>query len=186
MFLESTYQPKQQQTVSTLSIMDVAILAAQIGDKPFLRKSSLQHLTVGNIQLICYYAQGIHIVKTGRSLFKENFNVVNNRIENELITDVFGPYDKRVTPFEMDKAMEKYLTNKDKGFTTENNRLVQDVIYEYATHDYSETMKALRETQPFKNAQKDEFKKISKKDIKDYFESLILKKTELSVPIIGE
>lgn len=186
MFLESSYQPKQEQVVSTLSILDVAILAAQIGDKPFLRKGSLEHLKAGQIQLVCYYAQGIHIATTGRSLFKNDFFIVDNRIENPQVTEIFGPYDRVVTPFSMDKSMEKLLANKDKGFTADNNLLVQDVIYKYAPCDYKETMKLLRETAPFKNAEKDEFKKISKVDIKDYFDHLILKKTEIFNPIIGE
>ena len=186
MFLENNYQPKQNQVSSALTIMDVAILTAQIGDKPFLRKGSLEHLTAGQIQLVCYYVQGTHIAKTGRSLFKDDFFIVDNRIENPQVTDVFGPFDKVVTPFNMDKSLEKFLANRDKGFTTENNMLTQEIIYKMAPCDYKETMKLIRGTAPFKNAQKDEFKRISKKDIKEYFEQLIVKKTEIFNPIIGE
>ena len=181
MFLESTYQAKQLQNISDLSIMDIAILTAQIGDRPFLMKSSQEHLTVGQIQIVCYYAQGTHIAKTGRSLFREDFFIEENRIENPLITEVLGPYDKRITPFYMDSTLVKYLTNKDKGFTAENNLMTQEIIYKYAPCDYKETMKMLRSTTPYKNAQKNEFKKISKSDIKDYFEHLILQKTEMII-----
>ena len=185
MFLESTYQPKQEQLTSALSIMDVAVLTAQLGDKPFLRKGSRDHLTVGQIQLVCYYAQGIHIATNGRSLFKEDFYIVDNRIENPQITELFGPHDKVAVPFYMTKDIEKLLTNRDKGFNADNNMLVQEVIYKYAPCDYKETMKMLRETQPFKKAKEDEFNKIAKSDIKDYFENLIIKKTEIFNPVIG-
>ena len=186
MFLESTYQPKQSQTISELSIMDIAILAAQIGDKPFLRKGSLEHLTVGQIQLVCYYAQGIHMTKTGRSFFKEDFYIVDGRIESPLVADVLGNYDKIITPFNIDKSLEKYLTNRDKGFTPDNNKLAQEIIYQYAPSNYKEVMKTLRETVPYKNALMDERNKVSKKDIKEFFENLLIRKTEISNPIIGE
>lgn len=185
MFLESTYQPQQKDSLNELSIYDVAILTAQIGDKPFLKISSTGHLTSGMVQMVCYIIQGQHIVHTGRSLFKEDFYVINNRIENPKITELFGEYDKRVTPFYMTEAIKALLSPTYRGFGPDTNKMCQKIIYETVPKDYKELMKEFRETKPFLMGREDEFNKIDKAYIKEYFESQIIKPTQITEIQIG-
>lgn len=181
MFLDSTYQPKEKQKLETLSIYDIAVLTAQIGDKPIITHQ--KHLTSGMIQLVCYFAQGAHITRTGRSLFKEDFYIIDNRIENPKITNLFGAWNKRATPFVMKEEIKALLSKS--GFNTMNNKLCQEVVYDIVPRNYKDVMASLRETKPYTEALKDPYKRISKKEIKEFFESQMIKPTEISNITIG-
>lgn len=179
MFLDSDYIPQYAVNVSKLKIADVAVLVAQIGDKPYLSQCRSDHLTVGDVQLVCFFSQGLHIVRTGRSLFGEDFNVANNRIENDQISEMFGPWNARVTPFEMTTEIERMMTRFATGFTPENNLLVKNVAYTLVPKNNKSILGYLRQTDFYQNALKDENKKISKKDIKEYFDHLVIGKDDM-------
>lgn len=185
MFLESSYQPQIKETLDELTIYDVAILTAQIGDKPFLKINSPEHLTAGMVQLACYFAQGKHMAHTGRSLFRDDFFVIDNRIESPKITDLFGSYDTQVTPFFITEAIKALLTPVYKGFGLETNLLCQKVIFETVPRDYKELMKELRETRPYQEALKNPFKKIDKAHVKEYFDAQIIAPSAFSDFQIG-
>lgn len=174
MFLETTFIPEFKQQTSKLKITDVAILTAHIGDRPYLAKYRADHLTAGNIQLVCYISQGIHIVKTGRSLFSDDFYITNGRIENPRVTELFGEFDTIVTPFEMTDQIKRCLTPFASSFNSYNNSLVREIAYKVVPLDYKALMKGLRNTAPYINALEDPLNKISKKDIKDFFDDMIL------------
>lgn len=176
MFLESDYIPEYKARVSNLRIADIAVLVAQLGDKPYLRCGSPDHLTAGDIQLVCYFTQGFNIVRNGISLFNDDFYVTHNRIESPVISRLFGGWNRVVTPFELSSAIEAEMTRFNSSFNAENNALVRELAFALVPKNTKQILAYLRTTEPYKNALKDEMNRISKADIKEFFNELILKK----------
>lgn len=179
MFLESTHVPQSEQVISDVGIVDVGVLIAHIGDRPYLQTGSLEHLTALDIQLIAYFSQGLHIARTGRSLFSEDFYVDGGYIKNPKLESIFGKPNTCVTPFDMTEEIRRQLTPPIRGFDAFNNKLVADTAMVLLPKGRKELMKIIRESEPFTNAMKREFHIISKKDIKAFFDAQFVKQDHL-------
>lgn len=150
-----------------VSAMDVGNLILQKAEFYALRNGTEKpYMTRERLQIYIFFVQGKSFEKTGSKLFEDELYASENGIR----IPEFESYGNKP-----DSALDHHDVRRDRKrksgrFTLKQQEIIWDVMEECAKKNTEELQTELKNMDPWKNAVNEKDKRISRADIKDYFD----------------